>query len=184
MGRRSCYRVKRTYPKQKWLINNNELTVLGSTIAANSYQLRFEPITQNPSRTESNGAGNTSSASIIKVGRFRFNGYIDGSDNLTKYIIGISFIPEGYTLTANANVPRSNLGECFFYKHPEWVLAWTRMDYNSATENEVRLYSKLKRNLNSGDGIILFVIAINNSASESTYSHPIQGTVSYVCRTN
>lgn len=182
--RKRYYRSRRVYPKQKWLINNNEITVLGSSLPANSYQLRFEPITQNPSRTESSGAGNTSSASILKVGRFRFNGYITSSDNLTKYIIGISYIPEGYTLTANTNVSRNNLGDCFFYKHPEWVLAWTRMDYNSATENEVRLYSKLKRNLNSGDGIILFVIAINNSTSDSTFSYPVQGTVSYVCRTN
>lgn len=182
--KRRYYRVKKVYPKQKWLINNNEITVLGTQLAANSYQLIYEPITQNPSRTESSGAGNVTSASILKVGRFRFKGYINQSNDAVKYIIGISYIPEGYTLNT-ANNPKSQIGESFFYKHPEWVIAWTRMDYfTSAQSNEIRLSSRLKRNLNSGDGIIFFVIAINVNESNINPSYPVQGTVSYVCRTN
>lgn len=185
MRRRNYYRVKKVYPKQKWLINNNEITILNGSLNQNSYVLRFEPITQNPTRTTESGAGVTSSATVIKVGRFRYNGVINLNYSNVNYIIGIAYIPEGYTLTTNTSISKNQLGECFFYKHPEWVLAWTRMDYiSNSQENEIRLYSKLKRNLNSGDGIVLFMIGINNSTTETTFTSQLQGTVSYVCRTN
>lgn len=182
--RRRYYRVKKTYPKQKWLINNNEIVINGMTVNAGNYVLLYEPITQNPSRTLTSGAGTQTSASILKTGRFRFNGVFNSAATYINYIVGISFIPEGYTITANTNVDVSTLGECFFYKHPEWLLSWKRLDYSASNQiNEFSLSSRLKRNLNSGDGIVFFVIAVNKTNTNVQISN-IDGTVSYVCRSN
>lgn len=186
MRRRNYYRVKKVYPKQKWLPVNNEIRVNGYTVNPTSYVLRYEIITQNETRTNNSGGGNVSAASIIKTGRFNYRGIIYSTSSSVSYIVGISYIPEGYILNSNTSTSQSQLGECFFYKHPEWVFAWTRLDYNTTSQsNEIRLSSRLKRNLNSGDQVIFFVIAINNSTGSSSVStSDVQGTVSYVCRTN
>lgn len=184
--RRRYYRVKKTYPKQKWLPVNNEIRVNGYSLNPSSYVLRYEIITQNETRTNTSGGGNVSAASIIKTGRFKYKGLIASSSGNISYIVGISYIPEGYVLNSNTSVSLGSLGECFFYKHPEWVFAWTRLDYNTTSQsNEIRLSSRLKRNLNSGDQVVFFVIAINNmTGSSSVSTSDVQGTVSYVCRTN
>lgn len=184
MSKRRYYKSKRVYPKQKWLPVNNEITCQQyNGLTTGSFVIRYEPITQNATRTNTAGAGNQSSATIIKTGRFRYRGQIYTNSAIT-YIVGIAYVPEGYDLNANVNIARANLGETFFYKHPEWILAWTRLDYvGSSGNNEIRLSSKLKRNLNSGDGIVLFYIAINYG-TDTVNASQVAGTVSYVCRTN
>lgn len=183
--RRRYYRVKKTYPKQKWLPVNNEI-VIGpfQNLNANSYAVMYKIVTQNATRTIADGGGNISNASIIKTGRFRFKGTIyEVAGNNVTHLIGLAYIPEGYTIpqTSSSN---DNIGECFFYKHPEWILCWTRIDYNNAAQrNEYSLSSKLKRNLNTGDQIIAFRIGINRSTAGQAVSS-IVGTISYVCRTN
>lgn len=185
--RRRYYRVKKVYPKQKWLPVNNEVNIASdSNLGYGGFKVTVQPITENPSRNTANGEGNVSSASILKCGRFRFKGIIDSLNTTSdvNYIIGISYIPEGYIINQNSTSVDS-LGETFFYRHPEWILAWTRMDYaNDSQNNEIRLFSKLKRNLNSGDQIVVFRIAINRSTSSSLSVSAIRGTVSYVCRSN
>lgn len=185
MARTRYYRTKRVYPKQKWLPVNNEI-VIGpfASLNANSYAVMYKILTQNEVRTTTDGGGNISGASIVKTGRFKFKGtvfQVAGAD--VTHLIGLAYIPEGYTIpqTSSSN---DNIGECFFYRHPEWILAWTRMDYNNAAQrNEFSLSSKLKRNLNTGDQIIAFRICINRATSGQPVSSVV-GTVSYVCRTN
>lgn len=182
--RRRYYRVKKVYPKQKWLPVNNEVNIAGATVLANYYNMTVQPITENPSRNSADGSGNVSSASILKAGRFRFKGVLNSSSSgAISYIIGVSYIPEGYSVS-QGTIALSTLGECFFYRHPEWILCWTRYDYTDTSQrNEFSMSSKLKRNLNSGDQIVVFRIAINNTSSQSSVSS-MNGTISYVCRTN
>lgn len=184
MARRRYYRSRRTYSKQKWLPVNNEVPVNGNTVTSGSIRILYNTVTQNNTRTGSNGQGNISSASIIKVGRFKYKGLIQTStlNYPLTYIIGLSYLPEGYDLGSVYSF--DNVGECFFYRHPEWLLCWTRLDYNNSTQNnEIRLGSRLKRNLNSGDSIIVFVIAMNYGTQDTGTSN-VTGTVSYVCRNN
>lgn len=184
MSKRRYYRSRKVYPKQKWMPVNNDVTVNGVGVDAGSYVIRYEPITQNATRTLSTGAGNVSSASIIKTGRFKYKGVFMTPVAGVSYIVGIAYIPEGYNLNPNVSLANNTIGETFFYKHPEWILCWNRIDYLQANQNnEVRLSSKLKRNLNSGDGIVVFVISINPNTQNMSAS-TLYGTVSYVCRTN
>lgn len=185
MARRRYYRVRRVYPKQKWLPVNNEVGVDEfASLQAGNYVVTIQPITENSTRTLSSGAGNVSSATIVKIGRVRYKGVISGSTSLgLSYIIGIAYIPEGYIIN-QTSASIGSIGETFFYKHPEWIMCWTRTDYVSTGQgNEISMSSRLKRNLNSGDQIVMFRIAINTQGNGQNAS-AVRGTVTYVCRTN
>ena len=124
MARRRYYRVRRVYPKQKWLPALNELNLIGGTLPASQYVIRYYPLTENPSRTTDSGSGNISSATILKVGRFRFKGVMINPNTVgANVIVGIAYIPEGYTINiaGSPNGDISTLGLTFFYKHPELV---------------------------------------------------------------
>lgn len=187
MARRRYYRSRRVYPKQKWLPVNNELGMNGlEIVAASTFVTTTQPITENSSRNITDGGGNVSSATIIKVGRFRIKGVLSVSSTGigVSYIIGIAYVPEGYSINQTAS-DIGNLGNTFFYKHPEWIMCWTRLDYTNASQgNEFSLSSRLKRNLNTGDQIVVFRIAVNSSTNSSTSVSPIRATISYVCRSN
>lgn len=187
MARRRYYRVKRVYPKQKWLPVNNEVGMNGiESMTESAYLTTILPITENPSRNIADGGGNVSSATIIKVGRVRIKGVL--LSNTTgigmSYIIGVAYVPEGYNIS-QTSAPIGNLGDSFFYKHPEWIMCWTRIDYSNASQqNEFSLSSILKRNLNTGDRIIVFRIAVNSTTNTVLPVSGIRATISYVCRTN
>lgn len=184
MARRRYYRVRRVYPKQKWLPVNNEVRLANLTgLNAASYITTIQPITENPTRNASDGGGNVSSATIVKVGRIKVKGSLTGSATQMSYIIGVAYIPEGYVIDQTASAI-GNLGTTFFYRHPEWIMCWTRMDFvNGGQNNEFSMTSRLKRNLNSGDQIVLFRIGIN-ATNDSVNVSSIGGTITYVCRTN
>lgn len=188
MARRRYYRARRVYPKQKWLPVNNELGMNGSdALPGAAFIITTQPITQNTSRNIDDGGGNVSSATIIKVGRVKIKGVITSSTTTgigMSYIIGIAYIPEGYAISQTAN-GLGSLGTSFFYKHPEWIMCWTRMDYSNAGQgNEFSLSSRLKRNLNTGDQLVVFRIAVNSNASDPLPVSAIRATISYVCRSN
>lgn len=187
MARRRYYRVKKVYPKQKWLPVNNEVALASvDTLNLGAYVVTVQPITENPTRNTTSGEGNVTSATILKVGRFKLKGIISGpntNNSQTSYIIGVAYIPEGYSVDQSIQV-NATLGTTFFYRHPEWIICWTRMDFISNSQgNEFSLSSRLKRNLNSGDQIVVFRIAINASTAAQSAS-PIRATISYVCRAN
>lgn len=186
MARRRYYRSRRVYPKQKWLPVNNELGMNGIEIlAASNFLTTVQPITENSSRNITDGGGNVSSATIIKTGRFRIKGVLSVNTGAAmSYIIGIAYVPEGYVINQTAT-GIGNLGNTFFYKHPEWILCWTRMDFSNASQgNEFSLSSRLKRNLNTGDQIVVFRIAVNSSTNNGSPVSSIRATISYVCRSN
>lgn len=188
MARRRYYRSRRVYPKQKWLPVNNELGMNGlASLSGSNYVVTTQPITENSSRNITDGGGNVSSATIVKIGRVRIKGVIVSPDTTgigMSYIIGIAYLPEGYNIS---QVPAGidNLGNTFFYKHPEWIMCWTRTDYSNAGQaNEFSLSSRLKRNLNTGDQIVVFRIAVNANTVTVLPVSSIRATISYVCRAN
>lgn len=184
MARRRYYRVKRVYPKQKWLPVNNEFVLSNLTeLSAGAYQVTVQPITENPTRNAQDAGGNVSSATIIKTGRVRVRGVVAVNQTSVSLIVGVAYIPEGYVID-QVQQSVNSLGTTFFYRHPEWIMCWTRMDYSSSSQNnEFSLSSRLKRNLNSGDQIVMFRIAVNSDSVAKPVSR-INGTISYVCRSN
>ena len=156
MPRTRYYRSKRVYPRQKWSINTN--TYVGSVGATNAqcFSIAEIPIIENPSRNNQAGNPATTSAQILKAGRVKVKGVIlSGMAQGQTCLLAIIYLPEGVSAVAQ-NAAMNTQGNSIFYTHPEWVMAWTRVDYtNAAQRNEISLTSRLKRNLNPGDKLAL-----------------------------
>lgn len=119
----------------------------------------------------------------MKTGRFKFKGIIPASNNQFSYTVFIAYVPEGFSVTQGA-VNDQNI----FYQHPEWVIGWTRKDYyTNSQSNEISITSRLKRNLNTGDQIVIFCMVNNTGDDEHNFTGPVfvlQGVLSYCCRAN
>lgn len=189
MARRRYYYRRVVRPKQKWAINNVDVRISSSavTVSGNGNAFFYQTVVGNLSRVQT-GSGQAalavaSSAQILKCGRFKLKGCLPNSLNYFSYTVFIAYVPEGYTLN-QGYVTDQNI----FYQHPEWIIGWTRKDYvNSNQSNEISITSRLKRNLNTGDGIIVGVIVTNSTATESNLNNVtalLQGTLSYCCRAN
>ena len=132
--------VKKVYPRERWASNifteNNIVTVLASqktawastTICSNSVQTAVPtPV-------------------IVKFGRCKVKGDVrtdlDNGNNFVSGIMYLIYVPEGMPV---ADVVKL---------HPEYIIGWTQISLDSG--NTFSFSSSLKRNLNSGDRIMMF----------------------------
>lgn len=189
MARRRYYYRRTIRPKQKWAINNVDIRISANseyTITPPNSAFLYQLVVQNGNRVQ-NSAGQpatsvVSSAQILKTGRFKFKGCFLVQSPSFSITVFIAYVPEGYGLAEGATSDQT-----IFYQHPEWIIAWTRKDYaNSSQSNEISLTSRLKRNLNTGDQIIVGALLNNSTATTQTVSNLalLQGTLSYCCRAN
>ena len=189
MARRRYYRSRRTIPKQKWLTNmcnsviktGSEADVFGSGVSGFFY---VPIITNRVNQTSiTSSSGTTSNATILKTGRWKCKGVITGGIFSVNYMVGLMYVPEGYQVSDAGYIE-----ETIVYRHPEWVLCWKRFDYSDAAQNnEFSLSSRLKRNLNAADSIIMFLIVENQTGTQLTIpanTTIARATATYVCRTN
>lgn len=102
---------------------------------------------------------------VIKTGNFKLQ--MDMTINVgvagnVEAAIFIMYVPQSITLTNYTTI--SNYVTC----HPEWIMAWRQIDFGSANAagsvdtSVITMSSRLKRNLNSGDKVCLFVIGSGN----------------------
>lgn len=72
----------------------------------------------------------------------------------------IMFVPQGFTV--GVNTPQ---------EHPEWIMVWRTVDVgrgsdsSTPTSTNIQLSSRLTRNLNSGDQIVLFNSVFNGGSN-------------------
>ena len=143
--------VKKVYPRKRWASNifteNSILTVLaGQTTAFASTR-----ICSNALQTA------TPTPVIVKFGRCKVKGDVRTDlDNGINFVSGTMFlvyVPEGFTIDLN-----------LIRQHPEYIIGWTQISLDSG--NTFSFSSSLKRNLNSGDSIMmLFNVNATNTAS-------------------
>lgn len=183
--RRRYYRSRRVYPKPKWAICTNQMSFSVTAATATSFTVSSSTIISNPSRNDASGGSVNTASQILKAGRVKFKGVIlTGMSAYQSALFSIMYIPEGIN-PSSVTTPLSSLGSSIFYTHPEWIMGWTRIDYtNAAQKNEVSITSRLKRNLNPGDKIMLIVYNFNNASSGSAQTIDITGTCSYCVRSN
>ena len=146
-------------PKKKWASNiltwdNQLLNVQYAVLAANNTQNSLAPPTP----------------TIIKVGNFKlsidmaFKFATGAGDTYTPAITAyILYVPEGWG---------TNFLD-LISKHPEWIMNTKTMGSNTILSNNVypvdaiNMSTRLKRNLNSGDQIILYVHPNTTSSIDS-----------------
>lgn len=164
MARRRWYRrYPRVVPaKKKWASNirSGEMVAEapGVVLGENSAQ------SSNPTPT------------IVKVGNYKVQGDISASISVgSAHVSGtlfLTFVPEGVLASTFTNTDVIQLVS----RHPEYIMAWTGLDLAPVTAGGITsgtkfsLSSRLKRNLNSGDRVMLLLY-------NSTSSIPI--TVNY-----
>ena len=158
---RSRTRVIR--PKKKWGSNIKNFSI--TTSGNQSIQANYTTLVQNSVSTSN------PTPVIIKAGNFKVQGdayYISstaGNIELSLYVI---YLPEG------VNPADATAYQGLITAHPEWVLAWKFVSANRAsgasTEQNLTFSfsSRLKRNLNSGDKIVLLGLASAGSTSISS----------------
>ena len=143
-------------PKKKWASNIVNINSSTSPTSSNS-QFSVVSLVTNAVQTSS------PTPVIVKSGNFKVQGdsYISASSSGTFSVsLYVIYAPEGITINdaSSANgVIRS---------HPEWVMAWKFIssDYLSTSggtsnSNTFSFSSRMKRNLNSGDSILLICLA-------------------------
>lgn len=107
----------------------------------------------------SNVGANVPVSTIIKAKNFKT--VIDvtsgtGGDALRNFFLAIMYIPQGFVVTGETPA-----------QHPEWILVWRSVDvsFNGQQLQNVQISSRLARNLNSGDKIVMFVSVENTGVS-------------------
>ena len=139
MARRRYYRrsVRVVAARKKWASNlkNGSIASSGTTLVVNSSQ------------------SDVPTPVILKTGNFKVQGDVaivsSSSTGTASLVIYLAYVPEGYGI--------SNLAG----QHPEYILGWTIVDApvisaGTLSANKYSITSRLKRNLNSGDRIVLF----------------------------
>lgn len=194
MARRRYYYRRVVRPKQKWAINNvscfiNSDTTSAENIGSNGY-FRFQNVVINGIDSVAAPASSPPPP-VIKTGRFRLKGTLGVVFPETYSVtLFIAFVPQGFDLATgvlNNSPPGKSLLNNVFYHHPEWVIGWTRKDYSSTSQsNEISITSRLKRNLNSGDRIIVGYLAVSYSSTQTIGSNLLlfSGNLNYCCRAN
>lgn len=113
-------------------------------------------------------------ATIIKCGNFKLNFDVQSSSNTPFAGYGqayVMFAPQG----VNPTVDYPN-------EHPEYIMAWRSFDPGYNALQSLSLQTKLKRNLNSGDAVVLVVRISNISSTQQTIA--FHHTTTFVCCNN
>ena len=163
---RRRYRTIIRAPKKKWatnIINFNKATTGTATQQFATVQLVTNS-TQPSSPTPV----------IVKTGNFKIQGdvyVVPGTSGAqTEVSLYVVYVPEGVTMNDAAGAQNLILA------HPEWIMAWKFVNANRTTtttpENTetFSFTSRLKRNLNSGDSIVLLCLAMGSNLSRANFS--------------
>lgn len=148
MARRYYTRYRpRTYrAKRKWsptLVNGTITTSAQAGTTATAFVVLCE--------NSANVGTNTPVSTIVKVKNARV--VLDPQSNVGSSIrnsfYAIMYVPQGYQLTAETPT-----------QHPEWIMVWRTIDTAGDSRN-ITMSSRLTRNLNSGDKIVLYHSMVN-----------------------
>lgn len=151
-------RIRYIAPKKKWASNIVNTTVTLSMIGSGT-QGAISGVFGQTVLAENKSQSFAPTPTIIKTANFKVQGVftfdveIGGSSLVTDLNCYIIYMPEGVS-----NVTRDVVNA-----HPEWIMGWTKINIvnppGTSANNYATKFSvtskKLKRNLNSGDKIVL-----------------------------
>lgn len=148
-------------PKKKWCSNMIPIDLNGSSVNQGT--------TENPQWTVAVGSTlavnktETSSPTpvVVKTGNYKLQAdvYVRDIGDVADLTLVIIYIPEGVAPLGAVAI------KDVMVKHPEWVIAWRKLDVEIASQGtvlynstaRVTVSSRLKRNLNSGDSVNMYL---------------------------
>ena len=141
---------KKVYPRKRWASNIFTENMICTVLAGQTTAFAYTNICSNSLQNA------TPTPVIVKFGRCKVKGDIRTDlENKNNYVSGSMFlvyVPEGATIDLN-----------LIRQHPEYIIGWTQISLDSG--NGFSFSSSLKRNLNSGDKIMMF---FNVNATNTT----------------
>ena len=141
-------------PKKKWATNIIQLSGTPQFDGNNSFHYQFQ-LCSNKTETTS------PSPVIIKTGNFKVQFDLTVNVNAAGVVNArafVCFVPQGVPTTTALDLQNITAN------HPEWILAWRQLDFGNANAagsvdtSVVKFSSRLKRNLNSGDAVLFFIL--------------------------
>jgi len=117
---------------------------------------------------------------VETIGGFELNCTLEGSSNLNNVSMYIMYLPEGYNVSTDFGA--------FVFQHPEWILAYKYL--GSPTEGTmggqgcqpIRIRSRYRRNLLTGDKLILVVSGYNSNSTRTNGT--IWATIRFASKIN
>lgn len=186
--RRTYYRRTR-YARKRWTPYTSEVTIQpGQNQLGSGYFVQLTcPLIYgaNESLTAAAAASSPSSAVTYTVCRPRLKGvFTSAPNNPITMLCAICYVPQSYEIS-NTAAAVANLATAYFYRHPENVVAWNRIDYvnNTGDTGEVSLYSITKRRLQTGDRMVCYIL-FKNDTDAAQLAPNFVGTFSCYLRTN
>lgn len=157
---RSRTRVIR--PKKKWASNFKEIYSPTISVTNGTPGGWVDTLVEN-----SNQSSNPTPV-IVKAGNFKIQGDCAISTGVTTPVLAVTvyviFAPEGITVASGSDV------QSLVAAHPEYVMAWRTLD-TAGGQGAIAGFSfssRLKRNLNSGDKILLMASCTTSATSAIT----------------
>lgn len=174
------YTTKRTViirkPKIKWSPHMEAYT----DELLMSSDLQSVPITIAKNNTDSH----IPSVPVLQVTRINVQAQV-GSGNLAglDWFAYLVFVPE------TMDTPLTDTGKwlAYVYAHPEYLMARKIIESSNAVTNTsiaLRMTTRLKRNLNSGDQIVLLLVARAIGTISGSHTLPIHAEYTYYSKVN
>lgn len=125
------------------------------------------------------------SVPVVQVTRINFQGHIAQNQASGEWYLYFIYVPEGVDSTLST----WSAYQAYINAHPEYIMARTisTSDYSGTggnTTTTIRLSTRMKRNLNSGDQVIALFVWNNLFPVNSSLNLPIQGQISYYTKVN
>jgi hypothetical protein len=163
MPRRNTRRINKQ-PKLK----NNQIvkTAFSFEASAGDFTSYMDLITNPSNLTPGNLTGY-----VETIGRFSIDCTFEGALTLENVALFVMYIPEGYPVGTSAGDNYDVLNQ-----HPEWIMAYKYLGSASDSANSTtrqgfqptRIRSRVRRNLMTGDRIVLLVTGTNTASSSTT----------------
>lgn len=124
------------------------------------------------------------SVPVVQATRINFQGQL-GISGITSFdwFVYIIYVPEGM----DAGLATVDNWIAFINQHPEYIMVRRIVEPGDISQNAsttVSIQTRMKRNLNSGDQVVLLFIGHSSSTPSSDRPIPIYGQLSYYTKVN
>ena len=171
MARKRYYR--RRYKKARWSANIADIPPETNTLSAGpGYASNTATLVTNPVQT------NLTTSTVYTVKNIEGTFTIETTSDdllLEDFTVYLMYVPQGMNVSNDYNV-----------QHPEYIMAYKFIGSPSPDSPQqfqpLRIKTRLARNLQTGDSIILFIKAYNQTTTTRNYS--LQGVVRWWTKAN
>lgn len=178
MPRRTSRRTRVIRPRVKW---SPHMETIQDTlqVAANAAYAYYPHVV-----CANAGDSHLPSVPVVQVTRINYQGHLAQNQTSAEWYLYFIYVPEG----VDATLANWTAWQNYINAHPEYIMARTigTSDYTTSgnTTTTLKLSTRMKRNLNSGDQVIALFVWSTLFPYNGALSLPMQGQISYYTKVN